>query len=78
MLISTLIDGDGFRSGSLRPRVYSAEAFEEHKKTPHFVCWVETTKNWLASPLEIATGVNLFPDDGVWKKAGLRACFEIG
>ena len=46
----------------------SAEAFEEHKKTPHFIRWVEITKNWLASPLEIFTGVHLFPADGVWKK----------
>lgn len=46
----------------------SAEAFEEHKKTPHFIRWVETTGNWLAKPLDIATGFHLFPDDGVWKK----------
>ena len=46
----------------------SADAFEEHKKTPHFTRWVETTKNWLASPLEIATGAHLFPADAVWKK----------
>lgn len=47
-----------------------AAAFEEHKKTPHFVRWVETTKDWLAQPLDIATGSHLFPDDSVWKKQG--------
>ncbi|PKN42117.1 MAG: antibiotic biosynthesis monooxygenase [Deltaproteobacteria bacterium HGW-Deltaproteobacteria-18] len=48
----------------------SADAFEAHKATPHFVRWVETTKDWLAKPLEIATGSHLFPDDGIWKKQG--------
>jgi len=49
--------------------VYTDEAaFEEHTKTPHFVRWVETTKDWLAKPLEIATGTHLFPSDDRWKK----------
>jgi len=47
-----------------------AAAFEEHKKTPHFVRWVETTKDWLAQPLDIATGFHLFPGDDVWRKQG--------
>ncbi len=47
-----------------------AEAFEEHKNTPHFVRWVETTKDWLAKPLEIATGSHLFPSDDIWQKQG--------
>jgi len=45
-----------------------AAAFEAHKNTPHFVRWVETTKDWLAQPLDIATGSHLFPADSVWKK----------
>lgn len=45
-----------------------AAAFEVHKNTPHFLQWVETTKDWLAEPLDIATGFHLFPDDGVWRK----------
>lgn len=48
----------------------SAQAFEKHKATPHFVRWVETTQDWLAKPLEIATGLHLFPEDRVWKKQG--------
>ena len=29
------------------------KAVDAHKKMPHFVKWLETTKNWLAAPLEI-------------------------
>jgi len=51
--------------------VYSSEqAFERHKQTPHFQTWVETTRDWLAAPLDIATGNHLFPDDAVWRKQG--------
>ena len=45
-----------------------ATTFQEHTKTPHFVRWVETTKNWLAKPLDISTGTHLFPSDDCWKK----------
>lgn len=45
-----------------------AQTFEVHKETPHFVRWVEKTADWLAKPLEIATGSHIFPDDSVWKK----------
>lgn len=49
--------------------VYTSEqAFEQHKETPHFKSWLETTREWLAAPLEISTGSHLFPDDSVWKK----------
>jgi autoinducer 2-degrading protein len=49
--------------------VYTNEqAFERHKETPHFLTWLETTQNWLAAPLDIATGNHLFPDDAVWRK----------
>jgi quinol monooxygenase YgiN len=45
-----------------------AAAFDEHTKTPHFVRWVETTKDWLAKPLDIASGTHLFPSDDRWQK----------
>jgi (4S)-4-hydroxy-5-phosphonooxypentane-2,3-dione isomerase len=49
--------------------VYTSEqAFEQHKQTPHFQTWLETTKEWLAAPLDITTGSHLFPDDSVWQK----------
>lgn len=47
-----------------------AQAFETHKQTPHFTRWLETTADWLAQPLEIATGSHLFPADAVWQKQG--------
>jgi quinol monooxygenase YgiN len=51
--------------------VYTSEqAFEQHKQTPHFNTWLETTKDWLAAPLDISTGSHLFPDDAVWQKQG--------
>ena len=45
-----------------------AAAFAEHEKMPHFVRWVETTKDWLANPLDLATGSHLFPTDDRWQK----------
>jgi autoinducer 2-degrading protein len=51
--------------------VYASEqAFERHKQTPHFQAWLETTRDWLAAPLDIATGEHLFPADTVWRKQG--------
>jgi (4S)-4-hydroxy-5-phosphonooxypentane-2,3-dione isomerase len=51
--------------------VYTSEqAFEKHKQTPHFQTWLESTKDWLAAPLDIATGKHLFPADPVWRKQG--------
>jgi (4S)-4-hydroxy-5-phosphonooxypentane-2,3-dione isomerase len=51
--------------------VYTSEqAFERHKQTPHFQTWLESTKDWLAAPLDIATGNHLFPADKVWQKQG--------
>jgi quinol monooxygenase YgiN len=46
----------------------SEQAFERHKETPHFKTWLETTREWLAAPLDISTGSHLFPEDSVWKK----------
>lgn len=34
----------------------------------HFVRWFETTADWLAKPLDIATGTHLFPEDNTWQK----------
>jgi autoinducer 2-degrading protein len=49
--------------------VYTGErAFERHKQSPHFHTWVETAKDWLAAPLDIATGKQLFPAVTVWRK----------
>jgi quinol monooxygenase YgiN len=45
-----------------------AAAFAAHEKTPHFVRWVEATKNMLAKPLDLATGTHLFPSDESWQK----------
>jgi autoinducer 2-degrading protein len=45
-----------------------AEAVEAHKKAPHFLKWLETTKDWLAAPLEIARGATVYPPAGAWKK----------
>ena len=46
----------------------SADAFERHKQTPHFQRWIDTVQDWLARPLDIATGKHLFPADDRWKK----------
>ncbi|MBU0961264.1 MAG: antibiotic biosynthesis monooxygenase [Proteobacteria bacterium] len=49
--------------------VYASEqAFDLHKRSPHFQTWLEDTKDWLAAPLDIYTGNHLFPSDSVWKK----------
>jgi quinol monooxygenase YgiN len=45
-----------------------ARAFEAHKLTPHFNKLLDTIKNWLAEPLDLATGTHLYPSDQVWKK----------
>jgi (4S)-4-hydroxy-5-phosphonooxypentane-2,3-dione isomerase len=44
------------------------EAVEAHKKTPHFLRWLETTKDWLAAPIEVARGTTVYPAAGAWKK----------
>ena len=49
--------------------VYRDEkAVEAHKQAPHFLKWLETTKDWLAAPLEIARGTMVYPPAGTWKK----------
>ena len=44
------------------------KAVEAHKKMPHFVKWLETTKNWLAAPLEIVPCTTIYPPADAWKK----------
>ena len=45
-----------------------ANAIEAHKKMPHFVKWLETTKNWLAAPLEISLCNTIYPPANSWSK----------
>ncbi len=44
------------------------KAVEAHKKTPHFTKWLETTKDWLAAPLEITPCTTVYPPANTWKK----------
>jgi len=44
------------------------KAVEAHKKMPHFTKWLETTKNWLAAPLEITPCTTIYPPADAWKK----------
>jgi (4S)-4-hydroxy-5-phosphonooxypentane-2,3-dione isomerase len=44
------------------------KAVEAHKKTPHFLKWLETTKDWLAAPLEITPCTTIYPPAHAWKK----------
>ncbi len=44
------------------------QAVEAHKKAPHFVKWLETTKTWLAAPLEIVPCTTIYPPADSWKK----------
>jgi autoinducer 2-degrading protein len=43
-------------------------AVEAHKRAPHFLKWLETTKDWLAAPLEISRGTTIYPPAGTWQK----------
>ena len=44
------------------------KAVEAHKKMLHFLKWLETTKNWLAAPLEIMPATTIYPPADSWKK----------
>ncbi|HTP64777.1 MAG TPA: putative quinol monooxygenase [Geobacteraceae bacterium] len=44
------------------------KAVEAHKKMPHFTKWLETTKNWLAAPLEITPCTTIYPPAAAWQK----------
>jgi (4S)-4-hydroxy-5-phosphonooxypentane-2,3-dione isomerase len=43
------------------------EAVEAHKRAPHFLKWLETTKGWVAE-LEVARGTTVYPPAGAWQK----------
>lgn len=43
-------------------------ALQTHKKTPHFLKWLETTKDWLAAPLEVMPCTTIYPPANAWKK----------
>lgn len=50
--------------------VYKDEpAFQQHTKTPHFIKWRDTTKDWLdEAPLAPVIGcTNVWPGDEQWK-----------
>ena len=38
-----------------------ANAVEAHKKMPHFLKWLETTKSWLAAPLRLRPAIRYIP-----------------
>lgn len=44
------------------------EAVEAHKKAPHFLRWLDVTRDWLAAPLEIARCTTVYPSAETWKK----------
>ena len=46
-----------------------AAAFEEHKKTPHFLKWTEVVKDWREEGLQGAGGgaYSIWPPDEEWK-----------
>jgi quinol monooxygenase YgiN len=43
-------------------------AFDAHLKTPHFLTWQETVKDWFASPPVVCAGPNIFPPDSDWNR----------
>jgi autoinducer 2-degrading protein len=43
-------------------------AVEAHKRTPHFLKWLETTKEWLAGPIEVTRCTTVYPPARAWKK----------
>jgi (4S)-4-hydroxy-5-phosphonooxypentane-2,3-dione isomerase len=44
------------------------KAVEAHKKAAHFLEWLETTRDWLAAPLEVARCTTVYPPAGAWSK----------
>jgi autoinducer 2-degrading protein len=49
--------------------VYQDEkAMEAHKKAPHFLEWLQTTKEWLAAPLKVARCTTIYPPAPAWSK----------
>ena len=44
------------------------KAMAAHKKAPHFLEWLQTTKEWLAAPLEVARCTTVYPPARAWSK----------
>jgi quinol monooxygenase YgiN len=44
------------------------KAVDAHKKAPHFLKWLETTKEWLAAPPEVTPCTTVYPPARAWKK----------
>jgi quinol monooxygenase YgiN len=44
------------------------DAVDAHTKTPHFLGWVEATKDWQTKPFAISKCTTLYPPDAAWKK----------
>ena len=44
------------------------KALEAHKKAPHFLEWLQSTKEWLAAPLEVARCATVYPPARAWSK----------
>lgn len=44
------------------------EAFQAHTRTPHYLKWAETVKDWYAVPPQAIAGTSLFPADASWVK----------
>ncbi len=43
-------------------------AFDAHMKTPHFLKWNDTVKDWFASPPIVGEGPSIFPADADWNR----------
>ena len=49
--------------------VYKDEAaVEAHRKTVHFLTWLETTKDWYAAPREVSRCTTIYPPAAAWQK----------
>jgi len=44
------------------------DAVDAHTKTPHFLGWVEATKDWQTKPFAISKCETVYPPDTTWKK----------
>ncbi len=66
---------DVIQDGSDENRIWLYEvyvdedAFKEHLKTPHFIKWRDTVKDWFADGIQGAGGgsYNIYPPDEDWQ-----------
>lgn len=48
--------------------VYRDEAaLEAHQKTPHYIKWRDTVKDWFAAKLEFHMASPIYPADDTWR-----------